>query len=58
MPTRSDNKRSKDLRALLAGSGASVPADVAIADLTLDSRNVQRGGAFIALPVSASLRKQ
>lgn len=50
MHPRSDNSLAKNLRALLAGSGASAPADVAITDLTLDSRNVQPGGAFIALP--------
>jgi UDP-N-acetylmuramoyl-L-alanyl-D-glutamate--2,6-diaminopimelate ligase len=50
MQSRSDNKRGKDLRALLAGSAVAVPADVAIVDLTLDSRHVQFGGAFIALP--------
>ena len=50
MQPRSDNKRAKNLRALLAGSSASVPAEVAIVDLTLDSRNVQPGGAFVALP--------
>jgi UDP-N-acetylmuramoyl-L-alanyl-D-glutamate--2,6-diaminopimelate ligase len=50
MQPRSDTSRAKALRALLAGSRASVPAHVAITDLTLDSRNVQPGGAFIALP--------
>src|SRR6185295_13963611 len=50
MQTRSDNKRAKDLRTLLAGSAVTVPADIGIVDLTLDSRAVQFGGAFIALP--------
>ena len=50
MQPRSDNKRAKDLRALLAGSAVAVPPDVGIVDLTLDSRSVQFGGAFIALP--------
>jgi len=49
MQPRSDNRR-KDLRTLLAGSAVAVPADVGISDLTLDSRAVQFGGAFIALP--------
>ena len=50
MQPRSDNKRAKDLRTLLAGSAVTVPPDVGIGDLTLDSRAVQFGGAFIALP--------
>jgi UDP-N-acetylmuramoyl-L-alanyl-D-glutamate--2,6-diaminopimelate ligase len=41
---------AKDLRTLLAGSGVTVPAGIGIVDLTLDSRAVQFGGAFIALP--------
>lgn len=50
MQPRSSNKHAKDLRALLAGSGVDVPADIGVVDLTLDSRAVQFGGAFIALP--------
>jgi UDP-N-acetylmuramoyl-L-alanyl-D-glutamate--2,6-diaminopimelate ligase len=50
MQPRSDKSRAKDLRTLLAGSRANAAADIAITDLTLDSRNVQPGGAFIALP--------
>ena len=50
MQPRSDNTRAKDLRALLAGSSVAVPPDIGIVDLTLDSRSVQFGGAFIALP--------
>lgn len=50
MQPRSSNKHAKDLRALLAGSGIDVPADIGVVDLTLDSRAVQFGGAFIALP--------
>lgn len=50
MQPRSNNKHAKDLRALLAGSGVDVPADIGVVDLTLDSRAVQFGGAFIALP--------
>jgi UDP-N-acetylmuramoyl-L-alanyl-D-glutamate--2,6-diaminopimelate ligase len=34
---------------LLAGSGVPAP-DLSIADLTLDSREVREGGAFVALP--------
>lgn len=49
MQPRSDNKRAKDLQALLAGSAVAVPADIGVVDLTLDSRAVQFGGAFIAL---------
>lgn len=50
MQPRSNNKHAKDLRALLAGSAVDVPADIGVVDLTLDSRAVQFGGAFIALP--------
>jgi UDP-N-acetylmuramoyl-L-alanyl-D-glutamate--2,6-diaminopimelate ligase len=50
MQPRSDSTRAKDLRALLAGSCVAVPPDIGIVDLTLDSRSVQFGGAFIALP--------
>ena len=50
MHPRPDSTRAKDLRALLAGSSVAVPPDVGIVDLTLDSRSVQFGGAFIALP--------
>jgi UDP-N-acetylmuramoyl-L-alanyl-D-glutamate--2,6-diaminopimelate ligase len=46
----SDNPRARSLRALLAGEAAGVPPDVMITDLTLDSRSVQPGGAFVALP--------
>lgn len=42
-------RRSKNLRALLAGA-VDAPADVAATDISLDSRSVQPGGAFIALP--------
>jgi UDP-N-acetylmuramoyl-L-alanyl-D-glutamate--2,6-diaminopimelate ligase len=38
----------KNLRALLAGADA--PADVVVTDLTLDSRSVRPGAAFVALP--------
>jgi UDP-N-acetylmuramoyl-L-alanyl-D-glutamate--2,6-diaminopimelate ligase len=54
MNTRSDNVRNKNLRALLAESAVlpvdCVPADVEIIDLTLDSRAVRPGAAFVALP--------
>ena len=52
MNTRSDNVRAKNLRALLADRGVSPcrAADLEITDLTLDSRAVQSGGAFVALP--------
>jgi UDP-N-acetylmuramoyl-L-alanyl-D-glutamate--2,6-diaminopimelate ligase len=50
MQSRPDNVRAKNLRALLAGFTATVPPDVEITDMTLDSRNVRPGGAFVALP--------
>jgi UDP-N-acetylmuramoyl-L-alanyl-D-glutamate--2,6-diaminopimelate ligase len=54
MNTWIDNVRTKNLRALLADSGVSsadfVPPDVQITDLTLDSRAVRPGAAFVALP--------
>ena len=54
MNNRFDNVRNKNLRALLADSGVSSPdfvaPDVEITDLTLDSRAVQPGAAFVALP--------
>ncbi len=43
------NTPSKNLRALFAGLRADVP-DVAVVDLTSDSRQVVPGGAFVALP--------
>jgi UDP-N-acetylmuramoyl-L-alanyl-D-glutamate--2,6-diaminopimelate ligase len=42
--------RVKSLRSLLAGLTAVVPPDIEILDLTLDSRQVRPGTAFIALP--------
>lgn len=54
MNSRADNVRTKNLRALLADSGVSsedfVPPDLEITDLTLDSRAVTPGAAFVALP--------
>lgn len=44
------HERTKNLQALLADCGAQVSADVQITDLTLDSRTVRAGGAFVALP--------
>lgn len=53
MNSRADNMRTKNLRELLADSGVSsvdfVPPDLEITDLTLDSRAVTPGAAFIAL---------
>jgi UDP-N-acetylmuramoyl-L-alanyl-D-glutamate--2,6-diaminopimelate ligase len=46
----SDNPRARNLRALLVGEAAGAPPDLMITDLTLDSRSVQPGGAFVALP--------
>jgi UDP-N-acetylmuramoyl-L-alanyl-D-glutamate--2,6-diaminopimelate ligase len=40
---------SKNLRALLAGEGVDAP-DVVVSDLTIDSRRVRPGAAFVALP--------
>ncbi len=45
--------RAKNLRALLAGLALDVQGDIPdrqITDITLDSRQVRSGGAFIALP--------
>jgi UDP-N-acetylmuramoyl-L-alanyl-D-glutamate--2,6-diaminopimelate ligase len=50
MSRPSDNSRARNLRALLAREAVGVPPDVVITDLTLDSRGVQPGGAFVALP--------
>ncbi|HEY0685544.1 MAG TPA: UDP-N-acetylmuramoyl-L-alanyl-D-glutamate--2,6-diaminopimelate ligase [Steroidobacter sp.] len=54
MNSRVDKVRQKNLRALLADSGVSsvdfVPPDLEITDLTLDSRAVRPGAAFVALP--------
>ena len=48
-----DKVRRKNLRALLADSGVvsadSVPPDLTITDLTIDSRAVQPGSAFVAM---------
>ena len=56
MNSRADNVRTKNLRDLLADSGVSsedfVPPDLEISDLTLDSRAVTPGAAFVALPGS------
>lgn len=53
MNSRADNMRIKNLRALLADSAVSsldsVPPDIDITDLTLDSRAVTPGSAFVAL---------
>ena len=40
----------KELRALLDADGGAAPAGVIVTDLTLDSRSVRPGGAFVALP--------
>ena len=54
MNSRADNVRTMNLRALLTDSGVScldfVPPDLEISDLTLDSRAVLPGAAFVALP--------
>ena len=41
---------AKNLRPLFAGLGSFALPDIAITDMTLDSRNVRSGGAFVALP--------
>ena len=41
---------AKNLRELFAGLGTFALPDIAITDLTIDSRQVRRGGAFVALP--------
>ncbi len=40
---------ARNLAALLEGIVAEVPAHAVVSDLTIDSRNVQPGGAFVAL---------
>ena len=50
MQSRTEGVRKMNLRQLLAGFTAVVPADVEITDLTLDSRAIRPGMAFIALP--------
>ena len=50
MESRPETLRAKNLRALLADVAATVPPDIEITDLTLDSRNVRPGAAFVALP--------
>jgi len=54
MKAPADHVRTRNLRELLADSGVSsvdsVPADLEITDLTLDSRAVTPGAAFVALP--------
>lgn len=50
MRSGSSTGRSRKLRALLAGTGAIVPPDLEITDLTIDSRTVSPGAAFLALP--------
>jgi UDP-N-acetylmuramoyl-L-alanyl-D-glutamate--2,6-diaminopimelate ligase len=49
MTRTAETRRSKNLRDLLAGFAVG-PPDVQITDLALDSRAVQPGAAFIALP--------
>jgi UDP-N-acetylmuramoyl-L-alanyl-D-glutamate--2,6-diaminopimelate ligase len=44
-----DVTRAKNLRALLAGLTSVVPPDIAITDLSLDSRRIGVGSAFCAL---------
>jgi UDP-N-acetylmuramoyl-L-alanyl-D-glutamate--2,6-diaminopimelate ligase len=48
MNATTDN--GKDLRALLAGEGVEAPAGIVVTDLTLDTRSVRPGAAFVALP--------
>ena len=50
MSRANDKHRAKNLRALLEGEAPQVPVGIEITDLTIDSRNVQHGGAFVALP--------
>jgi UDP-N-acetylmuramoyl-L-alanyl-D-glutamate--2,6-diaminopimelate ligase len=46
---RAQSSPAKNLRALAPGGDACMPADVEITDLTLDSRAVRPGAAFVAL---------
>ena len=48
--TDADRAPNKSLRALLAGLTSAAIPDLAITDLSLDSRRVRAGGAFCALP--------
>ena len=50
MSNPSPTVRAVNLRALLADDAPAAARDIAITDLTLDSRGVQPGGAFVALP--------
>jgi UDP-N-acetylmuramoyl-L-alanyl-D-glutamate--2,6-diaminopimelate ligase len=50
MQSRIEGVRKMNLRQLIAGITAVVPPDVEITDLTLDSRAIRPGMAFIALP--------
>lgn len=50
MEFRPDNVRAKNLRALLGDLAANVPPHVEVTDITLDSRTVRPGAAFVALP--------
>jgi UDP-N-acetylmuramoyl-L-alanyl-D-glutamate--2,6-diaminopimelate ligase len=50
MSTRAHNARAKNLGALLSGISAGIPDSVLVSDLSLDSRNVRPGSAFVALP--------
>jgi len=48
--TDAQSAPSKNLRALLAGLTSAAIPDVAVTDLSLDSRRIRAGGAFCALP--------
>jgi UDP-N-acetylmuramoyl-L-alanyl-D-glutamate--2,6-diaminopimelate ligase len=50
MEHESAHRRTKDLSALLSGFATAPVPSVDIADLTLDSRQIVSGGAFVALP--------
>jgi UDP-N-acetylmuramoyl-L-alanyl-D-glutamate--2,6-diaminopimelate ligase len=50
MPPTAELTRGKSLRTLLSGMTATLPPDIAITDLTLDSRAVMPGAAFVAVP--------
>ena len=46
----STHNEGRNLRTLLGAHAGDAPADLSISDLTLDSRSVRPGAAFIALP--------
>jgi UDP-N-acetylmuramoyl-L-alanyl-D-glutamate--2,6-diaminopimelate ligase len=50
MSTRPHSAQAKNLSALLIGIAEGIPDSAVITDLSLDSRKLRSGGAFVALP--------